>query len=273
MIEAKGLMSTPPAPLHDELNDRKFSFYPPILGIEHNEWTLTEATWSDVLVRNTKSQLEVAIPRKFVGSVSQVDEPVMIVGLNKELQYKTGSVWPTERRVLSMPANPMKAAPRVLPVAQADEPKGLSAIMGTGSEGTEGRVTKLIAVTFCSIIFVGLLLWALVKFTPDAKPSFVAKDQSYLELTRDDDAFAVIRKLGQPKEDRWKPETGEIQFRALTYPERGYIVILMGNDRDSTRYLGTVAPSKDGAKWSALHAIETARGANAGPLLRSLKPF
>jgi hypothetical protein len=266
-------MSTPPAPLHDELIDRKFSFYPPILGIEHNEWTLKEATWSEVVVANTKTHLEVAIPRKLVGSVSQVDEPVMIVGLNKELQYKRGSVWPTERRVVSMPANPMQAPPRVLPIAQADEPKGLSAIMGTGGEGTEGRITKLIAIAFGSVIFVGLLLWALVRFTPDAKPSFVAKDQSYLELNRDDDVFAVTRKLGNPKEDRWKPETSEIQFRALAYPERGYIVILMGNDRDSARYIGAVAPSSHGKTWSVLHGVESARGASTTPLLRQLKPF
>lgn len=267
-------MSTPPAPPHAELIDRKFSFYPPIVGVEHNEWLLHEATWSEMVVRNTKSGLEVAIPRKFFGNTSQVDEPVMIVGLNRELQYRTGSVWPTERKVLAMPPSPLKPVmrmPGTLP--EPDGPTGFSAMMGSGDSGTEGRVTKLIAYTLGSIVFVGLLFWALVKFTPDAKPTFVGKDQAYLELTRDDDSFAVARKLGPPKADRWKPDAGEIQFRALDYPDRGYIVILMGNDRDSTRYLGAVAPSKDGKSWSALHAVETARGTNALPLLRSLKPF
>lgn len=274
--EAKALMVTPPAPPHDELTDRRFSFYPPILGIEHNEWVLQQATWAEMLVRNTKSDLEVAIPRKYFGNVSLVDEPVMIVGLNKELQYQTGAVWPTERKVLSMPTPASASRPVIRMPGEAMEPRGpsgFSAMVGSSGNTTESRMTKLIAYTFGSVLLVGLLVWALVKFTPDAKPTYLGKDQSYLELTRDDDYFAIVRRLGPPKGDRWRADTGELQFRALEFPERGYIVVLMGNDRDSGRYLGTVAPSKDGKQWSALHAAETARGTNTLPLLRSLKPF
>lgn len=268
-------MVTPPAPPHDELTDRRFSFYPPIIGVEHNEWTLEQATWSEMIVRNTKTDLEIAIPRKFFGNVSLVEEPVVIVGLNKELQYRTGAVWPTERKVLSMPAPAAKSQVIRMPgeAAEPHGPTGISAMIGRGGNSTESRLTKLIAYTFGSVLFIGLLVWALVKFTPDAKPTYVGKDQTYLELTRDDDYFAVVRRLGPPKGDRWKADTGELQFRALDFPARGYIVILMGNDRDSARYLGTVAPSKDGKQWSALHASETARGTNALPLIRSLKPF
>lgn len=269
-------MSTPPAPLSDELAGRPFSFYPPILGVEHNEWRLAEATWSDILVRNTKTGLEVAIPRKLVGSLAQVDEPVMIVGLNRELEYRTGGVWPTERKVRAMPAPPLKPVLRMPKAegAEADEPGVLQTMIGSGGEGgAESKITRLIGVAFGAMALIGLLAWAVVRFTPEARPTFVGKDQSYLELTREDDYHAVVRRLGAPREDRWRPETGELQFRALGYPDRGYIVILMGTDKEAARYIGTVIPSRDGKKWTPAHGVESARGAGTMGLLRGLKPF
>ena len=97
-------MSSPPIPpLLDHLATRPFSFYPPIVSIERNEWLYRKSTWSEILVVNCKSGEEVWIPRRFVGEVSRVDDPVLIVGLTKELEYKAGSVWPYQRRVLEMP--------------------------------------------------------------------------------------------------------------------------------------------------------------------------
>jgi len=52
-------MSASPIPELDGLGGRAFSFYPPILNIENNEWELREATWSEILVHNTKSDLEI----------------------------------------------------------------------------------------------------------------------------------------------------------------------------------------------------------------------
>lgn len=267
-------MSTPPAPLHDELAGRPFSFYPPILGVEHNEWSLVEATWSDILVRNTKSGLETAIPRKLVGSIAQVDEPVMIVGLTRELEYRTGSVWPTGGKVRAMPAPPLKPLLRMPGGAADPAPGRLRAMMGSGRDGgAEGKITRLIGLAFGSIALASLLIWAIVKITPEARPTYVGKDQSYLELSREDDYHAVVRRLGAPREDRWREESGELQFRALGYPERGFIVILMGAGRDSARYIGAVVPSPDGKRWSAAHGVESARGASTLGLLRGLKPF
>ena len=39
-------MSSSGAPQLETLGDRPFSFYPPIIGIEHNEWIYRRATWS-----------------------------------------------------------------------------------------------------------------------------------------------------------------------------------------------------------------------------------
>ncbi len=91
-----------PTPL-DQLGSRPFSFYPSIVGVEHNQWRLRRVTWTEVHVVNTKSDLEMWVPRHMVGEVSLIEEPVRIVGLVKELEYKAGALIPHRRRVLEMP--------------------------------------------------------------------------------------------------------------------------------------------------------------------------
>src|SRR5437762_11725418 len=91
-----------PPPL-ESLANRSFSFYPAILNIEHNEWLYRKATWSEVLVTNAKTGEDLWIPRRFLGEISRIDDPVVSVGLNKELQYRGGAVWPYQRRVIQMP--------------------------------------------------------------------------------------------------------------------------------------------------------------------------
>ncbi len=93
-------MSTPDL---ESFAGRPFSFYPAILNIEHNEWTYQKGTWSEILVHNTKTEKEIWVPRRHLGEISRVDEPVMIVGLNSELEYKGGTVWPHKRRIIQMP--------------------------------------------------------------------------------------------------------------------------------------------------------------------------
>ena len=97
-------MSVPPVPPPlDQIGSRPFSFYPAILGIQHNEWAYRKATWSEILVFNPEANLDLWIPRRFIGEVSRIDEPVVIVGLTKELEYRAGTVWPHERRIIEMP--------------------------------------------------------------------------------------------------------------------------------------------------------------------------
>ena len=91
-----------PTPL-EQLGNRPFSFYPPILGIERNEWLFRRATWPEVLVTNAHTGEQIAIPRRFLGEVSRIEEPIVIVGLLKELEFREGAVWPHRRAVLQMP--------------------------------------------------------------------------------------------------------------------------------------------------------------------------
>jgi hypothetical protein len=266
-------MSTPPAPPQAELFDRPFSFYPPIHGVEHNEWRLKEATWSEMLVRNTASDIEVAIPRRYFGAVSETDKPVMIVGLKQELEYRMGTVWPVRKPVLAMPPPVMAPPPGLESAASAPEPRGLAAMLGVSRDTTDTRITRMIVWSFLGLAALLLVVWAVVRFTPSTKPSFVARDQSYLELTRDDDYHSVVRKLGPPAEDRWRPNSGELQYRALFYPNRGYAIILMGTKQEDARYIGAMGLGPDGKGWSPLHSIDYARGANTMGILRSLPRF
>lgn len=268
-------MSAPPAPPYDELHGRVFSFYPPILNVENNEWRLKDATWSEFLVANTRDEIEVAVPRGFLGPVSMIEKPVVIVGLTRELEYRAGQVWPTARKIVAMPEKPMAMPVRMPgPSTSPGEPKGLASITGLGgSSSTDSRISRMILVTLGTIVGIALLVWALVKFTPAAKPTFTAKDQSYLELTREDDYYAVVRRLGPPSADRWKPGEGELRYRALAYKDRGYVVVLMGAGDADPHYIGTMGTGADGKEWKMLHYVEYTRGANTASMLRTLPKF
>ena len=58
-----------------ELRHGRFSFYPAIVGVHHNEWILRRATWTEILVANAKTSEEICIPRRFVGEVSSIEAP------------------------------------------------------------------------------------------------------------------------------------------------------------------------------------------------------
>jgi hypothetical protein len=85
------------------------------VNVEHNEWILRRANWTDFLVINTKTKDELCVPRRFVGEGALVEEPVMIVGLVKELEYREGVVLPHVRRVIEMPRAVNATAPSRVP--------------------------------------------------------------------------------------------------------------------------------------------------------------
>ncbi len=241
---------------------RPFSFYPPILNIEHNEWTYQEGSWSEVRVRNTKTGQDLWIPRRFLGEVSQVDKPVMIVGLEQELEYAAGMVAPHRRRVIEIPAAGKSAESEV-----GGEPEKIPP--PSGPSATERRIQHLILLTLAVAVSVAFLATLLTRGRQSSeRVSFEPVLQAELDLTAEDDYFAVVRKLGQPSRDRWKPGAGERQFRALDYPALGITVILMGADRESARYIG----AKD-RQWRTVHSVKLPGGVSTDSILRSLKPF
>lgn len=255
-------MASPPIPPSlDHLVTRPFSFYPPIVNVEHNEWLFRKASWSEILVVNCKSAVEVWIPRRFVGEVSRVDDPVLIVGLNRELEYKGGMIVPFQRRVIEMPL----AVGDPLPAQVTVERPAPAPIVGIRTESpTDTRVVKLIggAVAFAIVFYV------IAVNLSRGRIVFTAKDQPILGLTARDDRTSVVSKLGEPVSDRWQNNSGALEYEALGYPERHFTVILMGTDRRSMLYIGTL-----NEHWKPIASISLHSGGTTDSLLRNLKQF
>ncbi len=261
-------MASPPIPpALEHLATRPFSFYPAIINIEHNEWLFRKATWSEILVVNCKTGVEIWIPRRFIGEVSRIDDPVLIVGLNREVEYKAGAVWPYQRRVIEMPIAVGGTNP---PPATAAERGGPAPIVGIRLESNDRRIFKFIG----GALAVGLALYILalnlnrIGDLRQRNVVFTARDQAFLELTGRDDYLSVVEKLGTPATDRWRSETGTMQFRALGYPDRKYTVILMGSSRNTAVYIGTMDDH-----WKPMHFVELHPAGTTASLLRNLERF
>jgi hypothetical protein len=256
-----GSVQPPPEPLEG----RTFAFYPPIVNVEHNQWRFRKGTWSELCVVNTASDLEVWIPRRLLGEISSVEEPLVIVGLAAELEYKAGKVWPHTRRVLEMPR---PGGPPEAPELRPTEVSNRARLLGLRSAaGAETRVGRLIGYVLGGLLVAGLLVYAVSALAPLRQVKFAAIDEDVLSLTRFDDYFSIVRKLGPPADDRWRPQSGELQYRILAYPRRSCYLILVGGDRSDARYIGAVD-----ARWRVLHAVDLPRG-DTGSMLRSLPKF
>src|SRR2546427_220694 len=205
-------MSIPPIPPPlEHLGARPFSFYPAILNIEHNEWLYRKATWSEILVYNVKSHQELWIPRRFLGELSRIEDPVVIVGLVKELEYRSGAVLPHQRRVIEMP------------VAVGDRPHspGIvrpepAPVVGIRLEpGAESRIGRLIL----GALMVGVLgSVGVVMVTREGtfrqRVAYTNKDAALLDLTVRDDYNSVVRKLGSPVSEHSVTRAGDLEFQS-----------------------------------------------------------
>jgi hypothetical protein len=256
-----------PTPLQ-HLGGRRFSFYPPIRNLEPNEWLYRRATWSECVVVNTRSGEEVWVPRAFLGEVSRIDEAVMTVGLNRELEWRSGAIIPRQRAVIEFPIAVNDSgitAPRsqhLAPVINIRlEPKpearawkwiGVAAVLGAVAFTIFGDVTRQAQLHQRADLFRGY--------------------RSYLQLGPDDDYASTVRKLGSPAK-AGSSRNGGLVFRSLAYPARRYSVILMGSKPDGQRYIGTLDP-----QGRVLDAVRFPDGSSAEPVLdsfglRSLPPF
>src|SRR5215831_16060804 len=176
-------MAIPPIPPPlESLGSRPFSFYPAILNIEHNEWIYSKATWSEILVINAKTGQQLWIPRRFLGELSRIDDPVVIVGLLKELEYRGGAVWPYQRRVLQMPLA-VNDAPRSTPAPKAEP----APVIGIRVESTESRLGRLIAIALACGTVACILVVMLSREGGIPRPrtggtTYKIRDESYQEL-------------------------------------------------------------------------------------------
>lgn len=253
-------MPAPVPPSIEQLGNRPFSFYPAILGVDHNEWSFRRATWSEMLVFNRTTGQEVWIPRRFIGEVSRIDEPVVIVGLSKELEYRGGMVVPHERRVIEI-SRAVNDVVRPAPETALPRPAPVIAVrLEPGAESRAGRLllTGIAAGILLCIAAVTVLSWG------SRRVVYRPVMQSDLAFTGNDDYFSVANRLGPPAEDKWRPDQSELQYRRLSYPKLGLSIILMGSDRKEAHYVGALDN-----QWRVVHAVDR----NTEALLRNLKRF
>ena len=239
-------MAISPLPPHiEQLGRRRFSFYPPILGIEHNEWMYGSANWSEIQVINAHSGAEIWVPRRFLGEVSRVEDPILIVGLKRELEIRQGVVWPHQRHVIEMPV-------AELPVAvnerhsRSEAPRShLAPVVNIRLEPShDGRAARrlvvvlVLGVVACSIV-IGVARNTRVRTHMDRSQA----SQIYLRLNRNDSYESVVRKIGPPSSERAESR-GSLTYRILEYRDRHFTVILMGRTLAEARYAGAIDPQR-----------------------------
>jgi len=246
-----------PTPLQ-HLGGRRFSFYPPIRNIAHNEWLYRRATWSECVVANMRTGEEIWIPRMFLGEVSRVDEAVMMVSLNRELEWRGGAIIPRERAVIEFPAaienRPVTLRPgHLAPVINIRlEPKPeLRAWRWIGVAAVLGAVGLAIVADFTR------------QTQAHQRTDFFRGHRAYLQLGPGDDYASVIRRLGVPAKTD-SVEKGAHLFRSLDYPSRRYTVVLMGTRAEKPRYIGTIDPY-----GHVLDSVRLADGTSSESVLNS----
>jgi hypothetical protein len=256
-----------PTPL-DQLGHRRFSFYPAIVNIEHNEWLFRRSDWDEIEVMNTKTHEEIWIPRRFLGGIASAEEPVVIVGLVKELEYREGVIVPLVRRVIEMPravndgvsqpvrppapAGPQRLAP-VVGIRIADE-RPISSNRGWFPKVAFGLL----------VCVVGLAIFREGPYSARAR-FFAGTPAVPLPFTATDDYFSIVNRIRRPTADdvRTSSEGGEIHL--LRYPDRGYVLVVSGPDRDQARYIGAI-----GRSGRVIHSIALPDGSDSRALLARL---
>jgi hypothetical protein len=262
-------MASPPIPpLLEHLAGRPFAFYPAILNVEHNQWFFRKATWSELVVVNSKTATELSIPRRFVGEVSSIDEPVLIVGLHRELEYRDGAVWPHRRRVIEMPIAvggiATEGVPE-LPPAMTTHRTGPAPVVGIRLETPRSsRTLKLVGGAMAAAFFLGGV--SLVRVGAVRQRAMPARGRAVFELSSEDGYAAILRKVGTPDSDHTLLQDG-VEYRALTYRDLRRIVILRGASADA-RYVGAMD-----ANWHPIHSVPLASGESSLGVLRDLKRF
>ena len=261
------MTSDQPQSLLAALEGRRFSFYPAIRGIARNEWTVRDSNWAEVQVRNEETGQEFWIPKSHLGVVSSSDSPVLILGLRRELEFKAGGVYPYHKVVTEMPATQAARQPR-RPTAPPPKQRLIS--------GSDARIIRLLGFAVGAALLASLLVFAgavgglhnplEALFQPDTS----TEDQRYLGLGSAASYFEVAGRLGSPESEQWiSNEEDELQFQALHYTSRGYIVIMMGGSRAEMRYLGTVHdPSR-----RVLDSARLSRGGDTSSMMRNLPDF
>ncbi len=250
-----------PTPLQ-YLGGRRFSFYPPIRNLEPNEWLYRRATWSDCVVANVRSGEEIGVPRIFLGEVSRIDEPLMVVGLNRELEYRAGRVVPRERKVIEFPVavpvavNDAGAPPRTAHLAPV-----VNIRLETHHETRAWKWVGVAAVLGAVALSVVMDVSHQVQWHPRA--DFYRGRRAFLQLGPGDNYTSTVQKMGAPSTVRSSEFEGRM-VRTLVYTGRRYAVVLAGPTTQTAHYAGTID-----VQGHVLDSVRSIEGTTYEPFLRA----
>ena len=208
---------------------------------------------------NTKSLEELWIPRHLLSGVSSIEEPVVIVGLMKELEYREGIVVPRVQRVIEMP-RAVNDVPRPAADRFAARPLGqLAPVVGIQVESSRKLLVVVTAGILASII--GTVVFRDGPLSSRAR-FFSATPRLSLPFTAHDDYLSVVDRWGHPASSRSRPSTDGREFHLLRYPERLLTIVLLGADRDHAFYLGAL-----GRGGRVVHSVVLPDGRDSAVLL------
>lgn len=242
-----------------ELGARRFSFYPPVRNVEHNEWQFRRATWSEVVVVNTHTREEALLPRASVGEISVVDHPVVIVGLRRELEWRDGAVYPHRRPVIEFPQAIAVNGGEAVPAEPAVRSHRLAPVVSIRLEPRPAARTGVKVAVAVMLGAVACLLAA------DIVREVQVRQRS-TKLSAEDDAASIVRKLGPAAR-----ETTIGEYQILVWPVRRVSVVLKNR-----HYIGAIDSGGRVLDAVALpdgHSPGTTAPGTTAALLRSLPRF
>lgn len=249
----------------EQLGPRAFSFYPPIRNLDHNEWLFLRADWNEIHVVNTKSLQQLCIPLRYLGGVSSVEEPVIIVGLVKDLEYRGGLLVPPVPRVLEMPISVIRVAngdPR--PWVAAPQPRRLAPVVGIRTETPRNaRKTRTVLGAIAVSILIAMVSMVIARESSRVR-FFTTPARLSLPFTANDDYLSIVAKWGHPSMTGSRPAGEGSEFFLLRYPDRHLTVVLLGTDRSHASYLGAL-----GRGGRVLHSAKLPDGTDSTPLVRA----
>jgi hypothetical protein len=253
-------------PLLEEVGRRRFAFYPPIANAEPNEWQLRGATRTEVNAINTRTELEIWIPRHYLGTVSEIDDPILIVGLTKELEYREGAVWPRVRRVIEMP-RAVNENPR--PWHQPRTVSEPAAVVGIRLENpSDSRASRMLLVAGVGAVVVSLLAAGVLRewiFRPRQAMERMSTAVAPISFAASDDYGSIVGRWGSPASDRWYTDGRAVTFHALAYPRQHAILILMARAGEAPHYIGAM-----NSTWHVVATVKLTGGTESRVVLSRL---
>jgi hypothetical protein len=161
--------------------------------------------------------------------MSPVGDPVLIVGLLRELEYAEGEIRPRVRRVIEMPIAVGENVGAVQNMARRISP---APVIGIRLEPRrERKIYKFAGGAIAASLFVFAITSNLNWVGDTWQRMTTPRRNAYAALLPGDGYTAVVRKVGRPLAERTSMQNGR-EYRALVY--RRFTAIL------SPDYLGSV---------------------------------